>query len=105
LFFMLRRPPGSPLFPYTTLFRSVDAVIQPDALLIDGAAHGFDRRHHDAAQLQRMLIQAQAAGHDARDIDDVVDDLRLRLGVALEDRKSTRLNSSHSQISYAVFCL
>src|SRR2546427_6025307 len=69
---MIRRPPRSTLFPYTTLFRSeVEA-------LHDGAARGRQRRErHDAQQR----------------------------GVVAEDRKSTRLNSSHSQISYAVFCL
>src|SRR5688572_32496789 len=67
---MIRRPPRSTLFPYTTLFRSH---------VVAGRAHRRRRR-------------ARARGHDAR-----------RAGAA--DRKSTRLNSSHSQISYAVFCL
>src|SRR5688572_31160734 len=80
---MLRRPPRSTLFPYTTLFRSRgEALDSSCALLCDasrgrggyragggvGAEHGFSRRRR-------------------------------------ADRKSTRLNSSHSQISYAVFCL
>src|SRR2546430_4076128 len=73
---MIRRPPRSTLFPYTTLFRS--AV--------------FELRREIEAGLQRGV-----APHDQR---------RHRLGHAIaEDRKSTRLNSSHSQISYAVFCL
>src|SRR2546430_8279731 len=66
---MIRRPPRSTLFPYTTLFRSRHAD-----------EHQEDQHHADDLQ---------------RDPDDVV----------LIDRKSTRLNSSHSQISYAVFCL
>src|SRR2546430_11117864 len=67
---MIRRPPRSTLFPYTTLFRS--------------------QAHED----QRRGGQAQQVGGE-----------RLRRRVIAADRKSTRLNSSHSQISYAVFCL
>src|SRR2546430_7221089 len=68
-FLMIRRPPRSTLFPYTTLFRSyVDS----------GDHHVFDGRRDGAAEVST---------HPER------------------DRKSTRLNSSHSQISYAVFCL
>src|SRR5688572_32641628 len=74
---MIRRPPRSTLFPYTTLFRS-----QPD--LHQVAEQPAVR--HDA------VLARQRAGHEGR-LD--------RAG----DRKSTRLNSSHSQISYAVFCL
>src|SRR2546430_12889994 len=75
---MIRRPPRSTLFPYTTLFRS-DPSGDVDGLA--GEALGLD--HHLA---------------------DVDADAHLDL-VCREDRKSTRLNSSHSQISYAVFCL
>src|SRR5256885_12811854 len=71
---MIRRPPRSTLFPYTTLFRS---VLQPGAL---------------EAQLEGL------AG-------DGVQDAALLVAVVLGDRKSTRLNSSHLVISYAVFCL
>src|SRR5438309_3358563 len=67
---MIRRPPRSTLFPYTTLFRSRD----PD-----------DREHHGVIAEDRLAAAVR-------------DDVR-------EDRKSTRLNSSHSSISYAVFCL
>src|SRR2546430_12440533 len=75
-FLMIRRPPRSTLFPYTTLFRSPGGRRQGSGAGRDGAAH------------------------DARW------PLRLRRGhVRGRDRKSTRLNSSHSQISYAVFCL
>src|SRR5688572_31984465 len=78
---MIRRPPRSTLFPYTTLFRS----------LREQRAHRTRRRvPHQRAQ------QPVAAGGGAR--------CRLR-GARRRDRKSTRLNSSHSQISYAVFCL
>src|SRR5258707_9577819 len=69
---MIRRPPRSTLFPYTTLFRSV--------LLPIFARIAADDALHGRVRLQRCRIDA-------------------------EDRKSTRLNSSHANISYAVFCL
>src|SRR2546430_7442183 len=73
---MIRRPPRSTLFPYTTLFRSQEG----------GAVRAARRLHPD------LLGQARAG-------------LRRKHRRAEGDRKSTRLNSSHSQISYAVFCL
>src|SRR5256885_13181550 len=73
---MIRRPPRSTLFPYTTLFRS----LQPTA--------GVEQRS--------LVIEAVA---------DLVTDGRARGAVIHGDRKSTRLNSSHLVISYAVFCL
>src|SRR5690349_23392929 len=90
---MIRRPPRSTLFPYTTLFRSDgaggDAGLAPDAV----------RERHLISRPQRDLrLQRDAAAGGA----DVVDAERLRLS---GDRKSTRLNSSHVEISYAVFCL
>src|SRR2546426_2080086 len=75
---MIRRPPRSTLFPYTTLFRSHAAF-----WLGAGAAHGQRERH------EQLACGLQAACG--------------RLGAG--DRKSTRLNSSHLVISYAVFCL
>src|SRR5687768_18305648 len=79
---MIRRPPRSTLFPYTTLFRSdLLAAAQPSATQVRAAA-GFDA--HDGA-------------HGVGD--------RARRGGHGRDRKSTRLNSSHGYISYAVFCL
>src|SRR3712207_6876560 len=88
---MIRRPPRSTLFPYTTLFRSVDAT---DARLL--LALGEDPRASVMALSQRLglarnTVQARLA--------------RLESNGALADRKSTRLNSSHANISYAVFCL
>src|SRR3712207_7876833 len=74
---MIRRPPRSTLFPYTTLFRSGA-----------GARHRADPARNPA-------VVHRDAGHDAA----VGGDARGR------DRKSTRLNSSHANISYAVFCL
>src|SRR3989475_2171541 len=85
---MIRRPPRSTLFPYTTLFRSICAARQ---------AH--------PSWGPRMLLQWLE--RRAPDLDwpapSPAGDLLARRG--LVDRKSTRLNSSHSQISYAVFCL
>src|SRR2546430_9571543 len=80
---MIRRPPRSTLFPYTTLFRSV---------------HVSDVLHLRDDFLPNVATFVIA--------DPVVAHFRQRGGlVDVQDRKSTRLNSSHSQISYAVFCL
>src|SRR2546430_11558672 len=69
---MIRRPPRSTLFPYTTLFRSQVIALSPDGRLLS-----------TSGKTRELIILDSATG----------------------DRKSTRLNSSHSQISYAVFCL
>src|SRR2546429_5976177 len=90
---MIRRPPRSTLFPYTTLFRSkipyrkrrspmVKKQIDPKTTESDSAQPRF---HQRAAELQAYGTVSHA--------------------LPLEDRKSTRLNSSHGYISYAVFCL
>src|SRR2546430_12858836 len=79
---MIRRPPRSTLFPYTTLFRSP-------------AASGSGR-----GSVGRSRAVQPAEGHGG-----VREVLRREARAAVRDRKSTRLNSSHSQISYAVFCL
>src|SRR3712207_6891139 len=97
---MIRRPPRSTLFPYTTLFRS------------HGQRHLERRRqlavHDDDG---KHLGGATAAGRPRVD-DELARALRRARGVPVEpvrsgpvDRKSTRLNSSHANISYAVFCL
>src|SRR5688572_32037084 len=83
------RRPGPTLFPYTTLFRSGST-----AALADGIRHLL----HDPALRQRLTEGALRTA-DSRRWEEVYDQLLA------EDRKSTRLNSSHSQISYAVFCL
>src|SRR2546430_11711726 len=91
---MIRRPPRSTLFPYTTLFRS----------------------RLELSDLQRLVTVADPAlSPDGKTVvcivsrvnwsDDRFDKDLVLVDVATEDRKSTRLNSSHSQISYAVFCL
>src|SRR2546421_4336631 len=76
---MIRRPPRSTLFPYTTLFRS--------------------------ELLDELGLAARISGGRYEPNLQPVDTLELARGAAAEDRKSTRLNSSHDQISYAVFCL
>src|SRR2546430_10138325 len=86
---MIRRPPRSTLFPYTTLFRSFNARViavaggrwKLDKARALGADEGIDHREEDVLEEVRRLTDKRG------------------------DRKSTRLNSSHSQISYAVFCL
>src|SRR3712207_6934471 len=97
---MIRRPPRSPLFPYTTLFRSpyppVPVLTAEELVHVPLPRHGTGVRPGDV-------------GPDAvcRLGDDVHGGVRVRHPVVLAegDRKSTRLNSSHANISYAVFCL
>src|SRR5438552_12875862 len=86
---MIRRPPGSTLFPYTTLFRSLSEHRRIDALT------------RDAEGLQMAKRNAMAF-NKPKDLEDERTALLDRMG---RDRKSTRLNSSHQIISYAVFCL
>src|SRR3712207_7691762 len=83
---MIRRPPRSTLFPYTTLFRSLAAMVGQLR-----ATRATDARHVVLFGISLGAATAQGAA-------------ALGEGVA-EDRKSTRLNSSHANISYAVFCL
>src|SRR2546426_5618270 len=85
---MIRRPPRSTLFPYTTLFRSL-------------AAHGLGPEAEGA-------LRAAPTARVERDVGvlEIPDGVALDLEIArVQDRKSTRLNSSHLVISYAVFCL
>src|SRR3712207_8926351 len=89
---MIRRPPRSTLFPYTTLFRSRRAE-QPDLRRDRQQPHVLRR------PLGRGPLLRRGDGHGAAPRR--AGDLRL----AERDRKSTRLNSSHANISYAVFCL
>src|SRR3712207_8330076 len=79
---MIRRPPRSTLFPYTTLFRSrIRVVVRPDDDEAAGVAAAHDGDHVSQPARHRLVARAG------------------------EDRKSTRLNSSHANTSYAVFCL
>src|SRR5688572_31809131 len=84
----MRPPPRSTLFPYTTLFRSCEARLGRDGVCCGRHAAG-DRAGRLPASV-RAAVDTQA---------------RIRGVPRDQDRKSTRLNSSHSQISYAVFCL
>src|SRR3712207_7672561 len=105
---MIRRPPRSPPFPYTTLFRSLciarAIAVDPEVILMDEPASALD-----------PIATAK--------IEELIDELRGRYAIVIvthnmqqaarvsqktaffQDRKSTRLNSSHANISYAVFCL
>src|SRR3712207_7432891 len=87
---MIRRPPRSTLFPYTTLFRSLDVGVGEQ-----------DVRGHDVEVGDAGRVDRERAALEDGDVDCVVLAQRLVVG----DRKSTRLNSSHANISYAVFCL
>src|SRR3712207_7851028 len=81
---MIRRPPRSTLFPYTTLFRSVEDLPSPVK--------------HGALELEDMQLEADDSGELFAYV------FKTRAD-PFADRKSTRLNSSHANISYAVFCL
>src|SRR5438270_3798761 len=91
-FLMIRRPPRSTLFPYTTLFRSDGGQDQDVKLgLVEGSPP--------------EIRGADDHGQHAHDGEQHLEEERERVTGDALDRKSTRLNSSHSQISYAVFCL
>src|SRR3712207_7320222 len=89
---MMRRPPRSSLFPYTTLFRSI-ARSAEDA---GDPRYAGARGAHARGRLAVEVAREDGAG---------VGPLEGEHRVAVGDRKSTRLNSSHANISYAVFCL
>src|SRR2546429_3650973 len=100
---MIRRPPRSTLFPYTTLFRSDDAT----DVGIGGLSRvtRFGGRGQQIANLDRRLGGVRLAMRERAERDHKqLAAVRDRGGIA-GDRKSTRLNSSHGYISYAVFCL
>src|SRR3712207_8775142 len=97
---MIRRPPRSTLFPYTTLFRS---DVSPDM-----SGHDDERlhqlisnhMHYTGSDKARRILENWAAWRPK-----FVKVMPIEYRRALQDRKSTRLNSSHANISYAVFCL
>src|SRR5256885_8982767 len=93
---MIRRPPRSTLFPYTTLFRSD----RPARLFRPIEAFGRRRVSGGGACTPRR--RPHRRGHDPEDQLDAAPEVEAREGL---DRKSTRLNSSHPVISYSVFCL
>src|SRR3712207_7914952 len=98
---MIRRPPRSTLFPYTTLFRS-PALLVAEAQQV--AAPIGDRAAHARARGQQSHHRVGERGLAAARLADDAEHLALAQ-LQREDRKSTRLNSSHANISYAVFCL
>src|SRR5256885_12853087 len=87
---MIRRPPRSTLFPYTTLFRSHAVAAEVLTEGADGGGDAVDAWKVDVRDEQHAHALGAAVAHHAS---------------LPEDRKSTRLNSSHLVISYAVFCL
>src|SRR5438034_8177743 len=96
---MTRRPPSSPLFPYTTLFRSavgpyVLSALPETAILLATAVAIAVFGSYKIRELQQKAHEAQRIGQ-----------YQLKQVLGFGDRKSTRLNSSHTVISYAVFCL
>src|SRR5437588_5129349 len=104
-FLMFRRPPRSTLFPYTTLFRSVLAL--PRTTPADREQNRAKLqliRKQDPAKLDQLYQQAQAFLALGDERCEQLRQLDQQLH-ELPDRKSTRLNSSHTVISYAVFCL
>src|SRR5260221_6321333 len=84
---MIRRPPRSTLFPYTTLFRSYASLSDEGKRIVSEA-------------LERLYLKDRFRGLQIVVSEDIWQCLRV-----FQDRKSTRLNSSHTVISYAVFCL
>src|SRR3712207_8849287 len=88
---MIRRPPRSTLFPYTTLFRSGSAEDAFHIVIPSMPGYGFSGKPSSTGWGPERMASAWA-------------ELMKRLGYS-RDRKSTRLNSSHANISYAVFCL
>src|SRR3712207_7550431 len=98
---MIRRPPKSPLFPYTTLFRSGDLQAAA-AGLADVDVPGRMQRVPLGPGAPTVVVDF---AHTPQAVTAALRALRDRRCVAVLDRKSTRLNSSHANISYAVFCL
>src|SRR3712207_7653235 len=94
---MIRRPPRSTLFPYTTLFRSVVRFLLSSGIEEVLITSLLDKKYtlEDLKELyfKRWCVEVK------------YDELKNRLEIENLDRKSTRLNSSHANISYAVFCL
>src|SRR5439155_25718986 len=100
-FYIIRRPPQSTLFPYTTLFRSRRFVAQTCLEHRHDGLPAFD------GQVETIQGRREHFGGGRLEIEEQVERLgEIQIGEVMEqDRKSTRLNSSHVAISYAVFCL
>src|SRR3712207_7154362 len=90
---MIRRPPRSTLFPYTTLFRSLE-ITSRDV-----------KRFSEAAEEEDLIDYFDDINDHISKILEALDESKETIEIYKEDRKSTRLNSSHANISYAVFCL
>src|SRR2546430_4720797 len=88
---MIRRPPRSTLFPYTTLFRSISSLVGLSLIAGNALVGPLSRAVPTRAGVLMLSVGLEAV-------------TAVACGL-FRDRKSTRLNSSHSQISYAVFCL
>src|SRR3712207_8921349 len=88
---MIRRPPRSTLFPYTTLFRSAKAANMPNDTIARAIRRGTGAE--EGVSYEEITYEGYGPGGVAVMVD------------SMTDRKSTRLNSSHANISYAVFCL
>src|SRR5690348_17676041 len=88
---MIRRPPRSTLFPYTTLFRSQSTIAAGPVSMVVVERAQEERVNRYAKNLDRCVC---GSGR-----------IQIHISRSLPDRKSTRLNSSHPSISYAVFCL
>src|SRR3712207_7303341 len=95
---MIRRPPRSTLFPCTTLFRSAGGQVQAD---LPGPAMSTEVAGSPPPRKEKALT----IGAVVKQLELEFPDISISKVRYLEDRKSTRLNSSHANISYAVFCL
>src|SRR3712207_7444056 len=93
---MIRRPPRSTLFPYTTLFRSPTEVVEANNKIRELES---DERH------EIIKILTDITNKIRPEAQDMLQSYALLSQIDFIDRKSTRLNSSHANISYAVFCL
>src|SRR3712207_7030616 len=102
---MIRRPPRSTRCPYTTLFRSVERYTGPDiSFQVWNEANVEGYWIGSARQMARLTAAARAVVDDQADPPVLVAPAMATRLLFHRDRKSTRLNSSHANISYAVFC-
>src|SRR3712207_8678482 len=101
---MIRRPPRSTLLPYTTLFRSVLAEAADVDAAVKAARAAFPEWSETSITRRSKIMFAFRTLLD-QNLDELARIVASEHGKVVEDRKSTRLNSSHANISYAVFCL